>query len=189
MTKVTMIIGEPAVGKSLLIKELMRLDQWKFMHIKWTPMHIADRGDKGMSSILGRYDEPGHKYPGTDRLSMAVQPRALARIQAYPKANYLFEGDRLGNLSMVKSLLRLPIQIDLEVIQLWLPQQWLDKRRTESRQDQNQLFWKSRHTKIFNLMRECVHLDKLGELRFKQVEHTNLSDTHNLIAHLRKNRI
>lgn len=184
--KVTMIIGEPGAGKSLLIKELLRLDDWQYNQPKWIPNHTSH---KRHAMIIGRYDDRSHKYPGTDRMSMACQPKVLAMIRENQHLNYLFEGDRLGNESMIHALLNIE-GIDLEVIRL-RPQRWvLDKRRAEGRQDQNERFWRSRETKINNLHQLCSRLSRIERMRYQpDAIHDNLGDTHGIIAYLRKHRI
>ena len=184
--KVTCIIGEPCVGKSLVIRELMRLDNWEYRHPKWTPYHTEHtRG----SLILGRYDDAAHKYPGTDRLSMAVQQHAFEFIEdaSMRGMNVLFEGDRLGNWSFIWALqnMHMRAEMNFQLIHLWLRPEFLDKRRAEQRPDQNAKFWASRKTKIDNIMAKV----RRSSIAYKSIEHVNLGDTHNLIAHLRKDRI
>jgi hypothetical protein len=143
-----MIIGVPCVGKSLLMKELMRLDLWVYSGTtKYIPQHW---NREHQACILGRYDDLTHKYPGTDRMSMACQPHVIQFIQQNPLVNFLFEGDRLGNASLVDALRRMP-NVDLEIIYLHLDSETLGKRRAEQRADQNPKFWASRQTKISNL--------------------------------------
>ena len=185
--KVTMIIGEPGAGKSLLMKELMRLDKWEFSNsTKYIPQHWCRARQ---ACILGRYDDLTHKYPGTDRMSMAAQPKVIQFLRANTETNFLFEGDRLGNESMIRAMLNTE-GVDLEVIRL-VPMTWvLDKRRVEGRQDQNERFWRSRRTKIMNLHTFCSRQAGIGNLRYQpDAHHNNLSETHNLIAYLRKYRV
>ena len=188
MAKVTCIIGEPCVGKSLVIRELMRLDTWNYNPVKWTPHHSAQTRN-GRSVILGRYDDAGHKYPGTDRLSMAVQQHAFNYIEEVSPwgTNILFEGDRLGNWEFIWALhnMHMRTEVDFKLIHLWLRPEFLAKRRAEQRPDQNAKFWASRKTKIDNIMKKV----RKSSIAYKSIEHVNLGDTHNLIAHLRKERI
>lgn len=184
MTKVTMIVGVPCVGKSLLTKQLMTLGApWEFANPKYIPYHHSRK--LGLT-LIGNYTDPSHKYPGTDRMSMAAQPHVvdwIDRAILHNLGSILFEGDRLGNIKMLESLRKLGV--DLEVIQLWLRHGRLDKRREEQRPDQNAKFWGSRQTKVNNIMDHC----HTHGIPLKQFEHMNLSNTHNIIAYIRKNRL
>jgi hypothetical protein len=83
--------GEPAVGKSTLMREVLsRLPPpapFKQGLVSGT-LH-------GTVAVLGRYVE-GDPFPGTDRLSMAVSPAFVEWLDepGRPKS-VLFEGDRL----------------------------------------------------------------------------------------------
>jgi len=92
--KVVGVIGEPATGKTTLMREVLaRLGPdytpFKFAKLLYGRMYPRDR------YVLGIYRE-GEPFAGTDRLSMAVQPVAIRFIhKVSPKAIVLFEGDRL----------------------------------------------------------------------------------------------
>lgn len=187
-----MIVGVPCVGKSLLMRQLMTLDQpWHHQQIPYIHYHMTvtqtymGREPTKRETpviVIGRYDEP-HKYPGTDRLSMACQPRVIRFIKRrLDKASILFEGDRLGNISMLEQLVA--DGHDVELIHLYLRDEWLNKRRAEQRQDQNEKFWKSRNTKVNNLTKWAID----NGVAVRSFEHVTISDTHNIIAYLRKER-
>lgn len=150
MRKVTAIIGVPGCGKSRVMQELLGRLGHRFWNAKWTPYHTLNFKQ---TAVLGRYDEP-HKYPGTDRLSMAVQPHALKMI-AETDHNVLFEGDRLGNEKMFQSIAALP-DIDFLVIHLGVADDVLNGRRDAERADQDEKFWRSRKTKIINIKAACI---------------------------------
>lgn len=178
--RVVMIIGEPCVGKSLLVKELMKLTgPFEFSSVKYVPHHYSP--SRGLI-ILGRYDEP-HKFPGTDRMSMASQPHVLKWLNQVSELGYknvLFEGDRLGNASMIDAILA--CGWELQVIHLWLRPAYLNKRRAEQRPDQSASFVRSRETKIRNLRNRLLQARAL----YNTYEHVTLADTHNIIAFIRK---
>lgn len=143
--KVTMIIGEPAVGKSTVMKKFMsRMGNWIFENPKWVPHHLHLKNAESVI-VLGRYDDKTHEFPGTDRMSMACQAHVirflLAAMHDGVKAVF-FEGDRLGNDKMVKSLQHMGV--DLAVVQIVTN---LNRRRAS----QSDTFLASRKTKIHNM--------------------------------------
>lgn len=93
--------GEPATGKSTLARKLLALlgpgEPFAF--------GLAQGTHHGGVFVLGHYG-PG-PYPGTDRLSMAVQPVAQVFVRqaaegALPQVrSVFFEGDRLFNVSFL----------------------------------------------------------------------------------------
>lgn len=178
--KVTVIVGEPCVGKSMIVKELLRLELNSFIPIKWTPHHkLYNR----LANVLGRYDDSTHQYPGTDRLSMAVQPHAIQWIMRMTPEHIIFEGDRLGNYSMLKALQNLGV--DLEVIHLFLRPEWLAKRRELMRPNQNPKHWARCKTKVANLIADC----NTRRIPVYAREMPTPSEAHDVIAYLRKNRM
>lgn len=145
--KVTMIIGAPAVGKSRLARELLdRLAPTTFHRIPYVTWHESVDG----TIVIGDYSDTLHKYPGTDKLSMACQPRVIRQLikwQNWGTKSVIFEGDRLGNDSMIKALQYMGV--DLEVIQLICS--GLSARRSRERPEQSTKFQASRDTKIENM--------------------------------------
>lgn len=104
MRRIIAIGGEPATGKSTLVKALIRsLEIPKAFHLG-TCQGLAFETSRVI--ILGQYPEE-HPFGGTDRLSMAVQPHAqqlvntLVKAPAYDCYALLFEGDRLFNRSFL----------------------------------------------------------------------------------------
>lgn len=151
---VIMIIGEPCVGKSKLMQRLLSGNRsWLFEKPKWLPHHFCYE-DK--IAILGRYDEE-HQFPGTDRLSMAVQPKALDWIDTLDANLVIMEGDRLGNISMMEELVERGH--NLSVYLLDVKPSLLSKRRAAERPEQDGKFVQSRNTKIRNIVRHC---DEVG---------------------------
>lgn len=147
--KVTMIIGEPAVGKSAIMR--LFLDTFKIKGFARKPFchHFSERAHV---TVLGRYDEDPNEvqFPGTDRLSMSVQPVAQQWILADPlRHSVLFEGDRLGNLKMAQWAL--DAGLDLVVLQIVTHPDVLAHRRATERH-QREAFVRGRATKIANIV-------------------------------------
>lgn len=154
--KVTMLIGEPAVGKSTIMMDFMkRVGNWYFEQPKWVPhhTHLCD-GDAVV--VVGRYDDKTHEFPGTDRMSMACQSHVIRRLhrwQTHGVRSVLFEGDRLGNDSMIRSLSG--VGFDLAILHIMTN---LDRRRAS----QSNTFRMSRATKIRNMVGPHGIAAKLG---------------------------
>lgn len=134
-----MLIGEPAVGKSFIARKLLAEGTWRFdSTIKYIPCHWQSPN----RCIIGRYDEPNHPFPGTDRMSMASQPHVINFIAQNPEVTFIFEGDRLGNDKMIKA-----IQLMGRELQVMRIITNLDRRRSS----QSNAFRMSRRTKIRNM--------------------------------------
>ncbi len=155
-TKITAIIGEPATGKSTLMKAFMALVQeqqplgsWCDSQIWGFFMHQFFAGNGKLSvSVLGRYDDAMHQFPGTDRLSMAVQPRVVDWLDRFADGAVLWEGARLGTASLFWHLVA--EADDFKILSLHLPPEELHARRIHER-SQSERFLKAKATQIKNL--------------------------------------
>ncbi len=104
MKKIIGIGGEPATGKSTLVRSLLdTLGPASDWH--WGAL-TGVLYPEAKLFVLGRYSE-GETFGGTDRLSMAIQPQAqlflqgLSAREEYQDHSVLFEGDRLFNRSFL----------------------------------------------------------------------------------------
>lgn len=143
--KATMIVGEPAVGKSYIMKKFMKqMGNWVFENPKYIPQHVHMKNGT-MAVVLGNYTDKTHEFPGTDRMSMACQPHVIRflRQRMDQDVAVFFEGDRLGNASMIRALQTMS-NIDLQVVHIITN---LDRKRD----NQSNAFRTSRKTKIRNL--------------------------------------
>ena len=156
--KVTMILGEPAVGKSTMMRKFLGYFDPTF--VKKIPYVTWHESQDGKVIVLGDYSNEGHPYPGTDRLSMACQPRVIELIFTWKsegKDAVLFEGDRLGNDSMIKSLQY--CGVDFQVVALTNNQ--LPERQA-ARTAQSNSFKSSRRTKLRNMLGPYGRMARTG---------------------------
>lgn len=172
--KVTMIIGEPATGKSTLIRQLMASRPWVFQKLKWVPHHRNNE-----SAILGDYSSSSEMFPGTDRLSMAVQPHARQWIRESGAQMFLFEGDRLGNLKFIEQLMA--DGHDLKVIRLMADKHTRQTRSIIQRRAQDSTFLRSRETKLRNM---STFLARASGVAYMEVPHLTGEDTRFIISNL-----
>lgn len=152
MRKLLAIGGEPGTGKSALVARLIHkygLNQVAKYGTCY--MHVGE-GLPGLY-VLGRYDDPAHAFPGTDRLSMAVITDALQFIGSKRSGVVVFEGDRLFNSKFIDGA-----QVDERLVLLLHTTPSVLKARREARAEkgnnQTATFLKGRATKYRNLMRE-----------------------------------
>ena len=68
------------------------------------------RGPEMVGAQLGAHH---HDFPGTDRLSMGVQPIAIAAVQARPWPVVIGEGDRLATAGFLDALAENSDRFDL----------------------------------------------------------------------------
>jgi hypothetical protein len=138
---VTLLIGEPCVGKSRIARAILARGEWEFRPVKYVSHHA------GRVLLLGVYED-GQQFPGTDRLSMACQPHAVAFCKAADRP-VVIEGDRLGNGSFIAAL-RLS-GVPVRIGHVTCSPAILAARRAAERQ-QSDKFIRSRQTKVANLL-------------------------------------
>lgn len=147
--KAVAILGEPAVGKSTLMRNIIKSfsggKKMKYKKCKFTFFTHEN------FIILGDYftDKP---FEGTDLLAMDAindTERLLLAMKAkHPRLKVLFEGDRLTNARFLNML---NANYDLKMIRLTCDAH-IKEMRHESRKDtQTPQFKKSRKTKLDNL--------------------------------------
>lgn len=176
MKKVTIIIGEPATGKTMLVRRLIVHGPWVFRSPKWVPHHQSAQRD---SAILGDYHDRTQMYAGTDRLSMAVQPHARKWINDSSLQHFLMEGDRLGNMKFIRELIA--DGHDVKVIRLMADSFTRTIRSTAQGRKQDPQFLRSRMTKLTNMSRE---LSTLHCVAYQEIPHVTADDTQFIIANL-----
>jgi hypothetical protein len=149
LTKCIAIGGQPAVGKTTLVKQFfINFSPWKAFKYKKLYGHYNEELNL---VILGKYSA-SELFSGTDKLSMSVQPDFEEFIMKYkskdtpPKYNVLFEGDRLFNkksIDLVHSVMWLDVFI-VESVNT-------NKRHIDRNDTQSEKFIKGRVTKTNNI--------------------------------------
>jgi len=143
--KVVYLIGLPGCGKSTVMKELMsRFEGWS----QDRPVDLLDSHVSGNVRVLGKYEE-GETFSGTDRLSMAVSPKAIEFIETNPDEIIIGEGDRLNNKGFFNAC-----GDNLEIIHLTVSDEERQRRYEERGSDQSDKFIQTVKTKVTNIVNE-----------------------------------
>ena len=179
MVKVIAMGGEPATGKTTLMFKLISMaDDWEV--VKPEKLLDAMYSKKLNLYILGKYQNDGNVFQGTDRLSMAVQPDAVAFFESLENANVIFEGDRLFNGKMLDRLSEL-FPNDFKVLVLTASHDTKEQRHVDRKDDQDDKFKNSRATKISNIMGSLTLMDYI-----ETMVNENLDDQSKIIDNIRK---
>lgn len=176
MVRVIAMGGEPATGKSTLMFKLISMaDDWQT--VKPEKLLDAMYSKKLNLYILGKYENDGNVFQGTDRLSMAVQPDAdkfFSNLEhesniVGDSPNVIFEGDRLFNGKMLEKLAYL-FPNDFKMIILTVKNSTLDQRHIDRKDDQDDKFKNSRKTKISNICSSLVLMDYIETMVNENLE-------------------
>ena len=179
MVKVIAMGGEPATGKTTLMFKLISMaDDWQTVK----PQKLLDAmySQKLNLYILGKYETGDNVFQGTDRLSMAVQPDAVAFFESLENANVIFEGDRIFNGKMLDRLSEL-FPNDFKVLILTASHDTKEQRHVDRKDDQDDKFKNSRATKISNIMGSLTLMDYI-----ETMVNENLDDQAKIIDYIRK---
>ena len=145
--KIIAVGGQPGTGKTTLFRKFMDGRHW----IETNPADLvyAMYNEELDLYVLGKYQE-GETFAGTDKLSMAVQPK-LQEWVAGNNCNILFEGDRVFNQSFLEFCMNLP-NTELDIVYLKTDKETLQKRYQDRGSDQSEKFLRGRETKYSNLL-------------------------------------
>ena len=141
--KLFYLIGVPGTGKSTIMKELMsRYEGWQQERVTdLLDTHISDN-----VRVLGKYEE-GETFSGTDRLSMAVAPKAIDWVKTKPNEIIFGEGDRLNSKTFFEAC-----GDDLVIIHLTVSDEERNRRYKERNSSQSEKFIQTTRTKCANVI-------------------------------------
>src|SRR6056300_721462 len=145
---VVAVIGVPGTGKSTLIRRWMRLRNWACE----TPVELVDSHVDGNGiRVLGKYEQD-QVFCGTDRLSMAVQPKVVKYLSDNNDRVVVFEGERLTSVKFFRTAVELGHR--LHIIELTTSSEELCDRYVKRGSNQSPSFIKGCATKIENVKAE-----------------------------------
>jgi len=162
MRKLIALGGLPATGKSTIMKKFMEGLEWKRSEPQ--KLVVTMYNEKHDLHIVGDYSDPTEKFPGLDRLSMAVQPEAIKWIQE-TKSNILFEGDRLFTSSFLETAAQLVdmSQLELKIVFISADPLLVETRHKDRQDTQSEKFIKGRETKLDNIRSSFYLIDYIQE--------------------------
>lgn len=183
MKKVIALGGEPATGKSTIIKKLMGDVVANWSRHEPEKLVAGMRHISGEIFIIGDYSDPDHKFPGTDRLSMAVQPQAIKYLRnVNNEAHVLFEGDRLFNASLLEECADMADNgaIDFKIYMITADKAIKELRHFDRKDSQEEQFLKAKETKCERIMSSLVLMDYI-----KVYPNNTPKDLENIVNELR----
>lgn len=152
MPHLLMIIGEPAAGKSSLVKALTgelpySIEKKPFWHTIYYDDHNEEVGAQ-----LGWVPEfgDGKDFAGTDRLPYDVINRATKWLKDFPHEYILVEGDRLTNERFIDAAISYGYAVELVVVEA--DDVTFEERRKQ--RSQSHVWVGTRLAKVRNLLDE-----------------------------------
>jgi len=160
LLRVTAIGGEPATGKSYIVKKIISENNLTDS-FKWGKLVNGVKNDK--ISVLGIYGDSQDIFPGTDKLSMAVQPEVIQYIKLEATRNNLehiiFEGDRLFKSSLFEIIKN---NVDFRIVVIKCDEEIKKQRHIKRKDKQNEKWLNSRKTAVSNIINNHNHFLKLN---------------------------
>ena len=163
MRKLIAIGGLPASGKTTIMKEFMKGKELERKTPKDLVVTMYDK--KYDLHIVGDYSDPDEPFPGLDRLSMAVQPKAIEFLNE-TNSNILFEGDRLFTASFLEAASELVDKnmLDLRIVMINADPLIVEQRHKDRKDSQSEQFIKGRATKYENIRSSLVLMPYIQEV-------------------------
>lgn len=181
MTKLIYLIGLPGTGKSTIMKQFMENRDWKQERV----IDLLDTHISGRVRVLGKYEE-GETFSGTDRLSMAVAPKAVEWMNTAPNEVIVGEGDRLNNKAFFEAAKSVG---DLTIIHLTVSDDERQRRYDERGSDQSDKFISTVRTKVKNIVEEFGDKTTLFGVEQGDVltmPHETPEDTKEIVSYMQK---
>jgi nicotinamide riboside kinase len=162
MRKIWAIGGIPGTGKTTLVRAVMAN-----LAVDWEPVRPYELVDAIYSKsldtyVLGKYDqwyEVNGYAQGTDKLSMAVQPKAVEFLKE-TSSSIIFEGDRLFTSTFLELCVALPETNTQIVI---LKSNDLQQRYAQRGSEQSEKFISGRKTKYENISSNFLLWENITE--------------------------
>lgn len=166
--KIIGLFGEPAVGKSTLMKKIIQqLGVDTSNHETFAKLVVGHK--KENVYIVGRYDG-ANMFPGTDRLSMAAQPEVAKWLATLGDDSVvIFEGDRLSTSTFMENCVELAGD-DASFLFIQASDDIKKFRHEDRNDDQSDQFLKSRVTKYQNIMSNMCLMDNIHEFQNNNLE-------------------
>ena len=156
MNKLIGIVGIPGTGKSTLMKNWMSTREWSTDK----PVDLVDTHISDNIRVIVKYEE-GEVFSGTDRLSMAVQPKFLEFLESANNETVLFEGDRLTSTKVFQRAIDLGWNVS--IIHLTVSDIERERRYAERESNQSEQFINGRKTKVGNVVEQFSPNPLFGE--------------------------
>jgi len=154
------LFGEPGAGKSTLLRDAIG-DKIKAGFRQAKPFqHTIFPFNGGMAAYLGA-DDGKSLFPGTDRLSMGVQPLAIKFLKTACVSTVIAEGDRLGTISFFKAAIEAGWNIFAVHVFSTNAEKAREQRAREAGQAQSKTWLKGRIKKVQNLAQYCLSDERI----------------------------
>jgi len=138
------LIGEPGAGKSTLVRHLLAgLDAEAVSKPFAHTLYRVD-GQIRIAQLGADHDT----YPGTDRLSMGVLPKAVEFVAESTIPIIIAEGDRLATTKFLDSAAKTR---EVTLVLCHADRALLEQRRAIRGSNQNDTWLRGRQTKVHNL--------------------------------------
>ena len=147
--------GVPASGKTTIMREFLSC------YGPWEPVRLGKTLDAHYSAeadfyVLGDYSDEAETFAGTDRLSMNVQPDAVAFLASLkPTTKVLYEGARLFTGSFFDACQA--AGLGYEILEIVADAKTLTTRHRQRGDKQSKKFLQTQESKVRNVVRSPRH--------------------------------
>lgn len=179
--KIVYLIGMPGSGKTTVMRKFMSDYSWS----NDKPIELLDTQISNSIRVLGKYEDD-QVFGGTDRLSMAVAPKAIEWMQTILSSNekIVGEGDRLNNQKFFETC-----GDRLTILHLTVSDDERKRRYKERGSDQSEKFIQTVKTKCKNITEKFGDKQTLFGIEkgiVIEMPHENEKDTKNIVDFMKK---